>query len=84
MAPLHQAVTEENLAAVQLLVKTGADINKQDEDSWTPLHAACANGFTDIVRYNINSLAKKFSQYSIFFLILLQNWSSDRGSSDRV
>ncbi|KAH3846679.1 hypothetical protein DPMN_088981 [Dreissena polymorpha] len=35
LTPLHQAVLDGNEAAVRLLVTHGADINKQDEDSWT-------------------------------------------------
>jgi ankyrin repeat protein len=25
-------------------------MNKQDEDTWSPLHAACAEGYMDITR----------------------------------
>ena len=50
LTPLHQAVLEENVDAVRLLIEHGADVNKQDSDSWTPLHAACAEGHTEIVR----------------------------------
>ena len=48
LTPLHQAVLDGNLDAVELLVKHGADINKQDDDTWTPLHAACAEGHAEI------------------------------------
>ncbi|WAR20582.1 PPR27-like protein, partial [Mya arenaria] len=48
LTPLHQAVLDGNEAAVRLLVAHGATVNKQDEDSWTPLHAACAEGHADI------------------------------------
>ena len=51
MTPLHQAFLDANIVAVRLLVKHGADLNKQDEDTWTPLHAACAEGYIDITRY---------------------------------
>ncbi|WAR20562.1 PPR27-like protein [Mya arenaria] len=49
LTPLHQAVLDGNEAAVRLLVAHGSTVNKQDEDSWTPLHAACAEGHVDIV-----------------------------------
>ena len=51
LTPLHQAVLEGNLQAVKLLVMHGADVNKTDTDTWTPLHAACAEGHSEIVRY---------------------------------
>ena len=48
---LHQAVLDDNLLLVRVLLNHGADINKADVDSWTPLHAAAANGHSDLVRY---------------------------------
>lgn len=51
MTALHQAVLDDNLPLVHLLVTHGADIHKADVDSWTPLHAAAANGHASIVRY---------------------------------
>ena len=50
MTPLHQAVIEGNMAVVALLIQHSAEVNKQDADSWTPLHAACAEGHVDIAR----------------------------------
>ena len=42
---------DNNLVLVRLLHIHGADINKTDSDSWTPLHAAAANGYHSIVSY---------------------------------
>ena len=39
-----KAVLDNNLALVRLLVSHGSDVNIADTDSWTPLHAAAANG----------------------------------------
>ena len=39
-----QAVLDDNLALVRVLVGHGAGVNIADEDTWTPLHAAAANG----------------------------------------
>ena len=47
---LFQAVLEDNLACVRILIQHGAKINKKDEDGWTPLHAAAANGLPHIAR----------------------------------
>ena len=48
---MFQAVVDNNLVLVRLLHIHGADINKTDSDSWTPLHAAAANGYHSIVSY---------------------------------
>ncbi|OWF34577.1 Protein phosphatase 1 regulatory subunit 27 [Mizuhopecten yessoensis] len=50
LTPLHQAVLDGNMMAVRLLIEHGANVNKQDEDSWSPLHAACAEGHADIAK----------------------------------
>ena len=42
---------DDNLLLVRLLVQHGADISKADCDSWTPLHAAAANGHAEIARW---------------------------------
>ena len=51
LTPLHQAVLEGNLQAVKLLLMHEADVNRTDTDTWTPLHAACAEGHSEIVRW---------------------------------
>jgi len=59
MTALHQAVLDDNLVMVRLLIQHGAKINKKDEDGWTPLHAAAANGLHHIARYLISQGADK-------------------------
>ena len=44
---------DDNLVMVRLLIQHGAKINKKDEDGWTPLHAAAANGLHHIARYHL-------------------------------
>lgn len=51
MTALHQAILDENLVVVRLLIHHGAEVNKEDEDSWTPLHAAAANGLHQIAAF---------------------------------
>ena len=46
-----QAVLDANLVVVRLLLIHGADPNLADADSWTPLHAAAANGHSNITRW---------------------------------
>lgn len=59
MTALHQAVLDDNMAIVQVLIGHGAKVNIADVDTWTPLHAAAANGFTDIVKFLLKSGADK-------------------------
>lgn len=39
-----QACIDDNLEMVEFLVHNGADINKQDNEGWTPLHATASCG----------------------------------------
>lgn len=59
MTALHQAVLDNNLVVVKLLLHHGAALNKKDEDSWTPLHAAAANGHHPIAKYLLSQGASK-------------------------
>ncbi|XP_049314288.1 protein phosphatase 1 regulatory subunit 12A-like [Bactrocera dorsalis] len=36
---------------VEFLIEHGADINRQDNEGWTPLHATASCGFVSIARY---------------------------------
>ena len=51
MTLLHLAAVDGNTDACDLLISHGCNVNAYDEDGWTPLHAACANGNVDTVRY---------------------------------
>lgn len=53
---LYQAVLDNNGALIEMLLGQGADINAQDEDGCTALHAAVSVGTTRIVKL---LLAKK-------------------------
>lgn len=56
---LHHCVLEENFALVQLLVKGfGANVNVQDRDGWTPLHAASAVGSIHTAQFLLDNGAK--------------------------
>ena len=56
---LHHSVLEENFALVQLLVRGfGANVNTQDRDGWTPLHAASAVGNIYIAQFLLDNGAK--------------------------
>jgi len=59
MTALHQAVLDDNLVMVRLLIHHRAKLNKKDEDGWNPLHAAAANGLHHIAKYLISQGAEK-------------------------
>ena len=40
-----------NLHVVKFLVEQGTEIDQEDNEGWTPLHAAASCGFMDIARY---------------------------------
>ena len=43
-----QACIDENFDMVKFLVESGADVNQQDNEGWTPLHAAASCGYLNI------------------------------------
>ncbi len=61
------AVNEDNFEMVKLLVKGGADVNVQDRNGYTPLHAALKNGRsrTDIALFLIENGADVNMQDSV-------------------
>jgi ankyrin repeat protein len=50
LTPLHQAVLDNSVEVVLLLLESKANVNSNDEDTWTPLHAACAMGHYDVAK----------------------------------
>lgn len=50
MCTMLQACIDDNLDMVEFLVEHGADINKGDNEGWTPLHATASCGFISIAK----------------------------------
>lgn len=48
--PLHSAVHSGDIKAVELCLKSGAKISTQQIDLSTPVHLACSQGATDIIK----------------------------------
>lgn len=48
--PLHSAVHGGDIKAVELCLKSGAKISTQQIDLSTPVHLACSQGATDIIK----------------------------------
>ncbi|NXK94688.1 MYPT2 phosphatase, partial [Formicarius rufipectus] len=46
-----QACIDENLDMVKFLVENGANVNQQDNEGWTPLHAVASCGYLNIAEY---------------------------------
>lgn len=52
---------------MKLLIEFGADVNAEDSEKWTPLHAAATCGHLHLVRYLINRL---LSHWKLSLMIL--------------
>ncbi|KAL8179207.1 UNVERIFIED_CONTAM: hypothetical protein K2H54_061701 [Gekko kuhli] len=48
------ACIDENLDMVKFLVEYGANVNQQDNEGWTPLHAVASCGYLNIAEYLIS------------------------------
>ena len=54
--PLHHAVAESNIEFVQLLIKSGINLEMRDPTGWTPLHYACRHSNMEIIQLLIKHL----------------------------
>lgn len=56
---------------VKFLVEHSANVNVCDNDGWTPLHAACSNGFIDIAR-SVSSFRLRELHCKMLILTVMQ------------
>ncbi len=52
---IHDAARSGDSASVQTLLNTGIDVNKKNEDGWTPLHIAASKNHREIVELLIKN-----------------------------
>ena len=55
---------------VEFLVANGADVDRGDNEGWTPLHATASCGFLSIARLNALSLVFVVHSYSLSRFLL--------------
>ena len=48
---LQKAIGDEDIAEIERCVRAGVDVNSRNVDGTTPLHAACRNDASDLVRF---------------------------------
>lgn len=54
VSPLHEAVLNDHVQIVELLLRNNADINAPDEEGTTPLMMAVAGGRLELVEYLVD------------------------------
>jgi ankyrin repeat protein len=57
---LIKAVKDGDMATVKEMIKSGVDINQQDDNGWTPLNWAAGNGDIDTVKLLVENGADVF------------------------
>ncbi|RZF39693.1 hypothetical protein LSTR_LSTR012147 [Laodelphax striatellus] len=55
LTALHQCCIDDNEEMMKLLLEFGANVNAEDSEKWTPLHAAATCGHLHLVTYLIAS-----------------------------
>ena len=58
LCALHYAVWQKNIAAINLLLVRGAEINKIDDCGYSALHLAAEHGYGEICKILLDGVAK--------------------------
>ena len=54
LTALHQCCIDDSESMMKLLLEFGANVNAEDSEKWTPLHAAATCGHLHLVKYLIS------------------------------
>lgn len=57
LTALHQCCIDDSESMMKLLLEFGANVNAEDSEKWTPLHAAATCGHLHLVKYLISKNA---------------------------
>ncbi|KAG8337310.1 hypothetical protein J6590_026275 [Homalodisca vitripennis] len=80
LTALHQCCIDDNEEMMKLLLQFGANVNAEDSEKWTPLHAAATCGHLHLVRYLIDSrrcvMSKSASVYVVDAAYFYMYWFS--------
>lgn len=67
LTALHQCCIDDNEPMLSLLLEYGANVNAEDSEKWTPLHAAATCGHLRLVRYDFNINSNHTNYVNYFF-----------------
>lgn len=74
LTALHKACVENTLNCASTLVQHGANVNAQDNDLWTPLHAAANAGNWRVINYLMGQVWRRASGTTFRRVLTRRGW----------
>ena len=78
---LLATVVQGEAMIVQLLINAGSDVNRVNQDGWTPLVCASLFGHLDVVKLLVEASANTEFTYN---LLTAEEWANQRGHTGIV